>query len=130
MVKGKMKPLQEVIYLQDILSQPDSLGNALAGFDRGPLIPLAEALRQGSLDRILLTGMGASFDAAYPAWLALVQAGLPAIWVDSAELIHHAGALVTRAPCCGFSPSPAAAPRWFPPWISTASIDRGRCLRP
>lgn len=90
-----MKPLQEVIYLQDILSQPDSLGHALAGFEREPLIPLAEALKQGSLDRILLTGMGASFDAAYPAWLALVQAGLPAIWVDSAELIHHAAALVT-----------------------------------
>jgi glucosamine--fructose-6-phosphate aminotransferase (isomerizing) len=95
MVEGKMKPLQEVIYLQDILSQPDSLGHALAGFEREPLIPLAEALKQGSLDRILLTGMGASFDAAYPAWLALVQAGLPAIWVDSAELIHHAAALVT-----------------------------------
>jgi hypothetical protein len=95
LVKGSMKPFHEVPYVQDILSQPDSLKSALAKFDASPLGALKDALQRGDFDRILLTGMGASLHAAYPAWLALVQAGLPAMWVDTAELIHHAPELVT-----------------------------------
>lgn len=87
--------LNENSYVQDILSQPDSLKSALAQFDASHLGALKDALRRGDFDRILLSGMGASLHAAYPAWLALVKAGLPAMWVDTAELIHHAPELVT-----------------------------------
>ena len=39
--------------------------------------------------------MGGSLYASYPAWLLLANAGLPVLWVDTAELIHHTPALVT-----------------------------------
>lgn len=82
-------------YILDILSQPNALVPALESFDPAPLAPLAEALRRGDFDRIVLTGMGGSLYASYPVWLTLAAAGLPAIWVDTAELIHHAPGLVT-----------------------------------
>lgn len=90
-----MNSLKENPYVQDILSQPESLRNALAKFDGSSLKPLKEAILGGGFERIILTGMGASLYAAYPAWLTLARAGLPAIWVDSAELIHHARELIT-----------------------------------
>ena len=90
-----MKPLYENPYVQDILSQPDSLRIALAKFDVSSLRPLRDTIQQGNFDWIVLTGMGASLYAAYPAWLTLVQAGLPAIWIDTAELIHYTPELVT-----------------------------------
>jgi glucosamine--fructose-6-phosphate aminotransferase (isomerizing) len=40
--------------------------------------------------------MGASEYAAYPAWLQLLQAGIPAIWVECAELVHYARPSMTR----------------------------------
>jgi glutamine---fructose-6-phosphate transaminase (isomerizing) len=81
--------------VQDILSQPDSLRNALAKFNGTTLKPIKDAIQRGDFDRIILTGMGASLYAAYPAWLTLARAGLPAMWVDTAELIHHARELIT-----------------------------------
>jgi glucosamine--fructose-6-phosphate aminotransferase (isomerizing) len=82
-------------YILDILSQPNALQRALERFDPAPLAPLAAALQRGDFDRILLTGMGASLYASYPTWLTLAAAGLPAIWVDTAELIHHMPRIVT-----------------------------------
>jgi glucosamine--fructose-6-phosphate aminotransferase (isomerizing) len=41
--------------------------------------------------RIILTGMGSSLFAAYPAYLRLLQAGLAAIWIELSELLHYAG---------------------------------------
>ena len=82
-------------YLLDILSQPQALRLALAKTDLLPLKALSQLLNAGYFDRILLTGMGASYYGLYPAWLHLAAAGLPAIWVDTAELVHHAPAFVT-----------------------------------
>jgi glucosamine--fructose-6-phosphate aminotransferase (isomerizing) len=82
-------------YILDILSQPDALKAALEQFDPAPLALLAKAIRGNEFDRILITGMGGSLYASYPIWLTLAQAGLPALWVDTAELIHHAPKLVT-----------------------------------
>ena len=90
-----MNSLHDNPYVQDILSQPDSLRNALAKFDDSSLKPLKDAIHGGGFERIILTGMGASLYVAYPAWLTLVRAGLPTIWVDTAELIHHAPELIT-----------------------------------
>jgi glucosamine--fructose-6-phosphate aminotransferase (isomerizing) len=39
--------------------------------------------------------MGGSLYASYPIWLSLAAAGVPALWVDTAELIHHAPGLLT-----------------------------------
>jgi len=82
-------------YIQDILDQPNSLKTALEQFDPAALAPFAEAIRNNEFDRILITGMGGSLYASYPVWLTLAQAGLPVLWVDTAELIHHTPALVT-----------------------------------
>ena len=82
-------------YILDILSQPDSVQNALEKFDAAPLAQIAKAIRNNEFDRILITGMGGSLYASYPVWLTLANAGLPALWVDTAELIHHTSKLVT-----------------------------------
>jgi glutamine---fructose-6-phosphate transaminase (isomerizing) len=98
--EGFMNPLRNNSYLQDILSQPDSLRYALERFDPSYLEPLRVAIQHGAFDRIVLTGMGASLYAAYPVWLTLARTGLPAIWVDTAELIHHAPGLITQRTLC------------------------------
>ena len=82
-------------YTLDILSQPAAVQAALENFDSASLAPLAAALKRGDFDRVILTGMGASLYASYPTWLMLASAGIPALWVDTAELIHHVPSLVT-----------------------------------
>jgi glutamine---fructose-6-phosphate transaminase (isomerizing) len=82
-------------YILDILSQPASVQAALDNFDPASLASLAAAIQRGDFDRVVLTGMGGSLYACYPVWQILAAAGLPAIWADTAELIHHAPGLVT-----------------------------------
>jgi len=88
--------MKDNVYLRDILSQPAALRTMLARLDLEALRPYTQALKNGEYDRIILTGMGASGYAAYPAWVYLLQAGIPAIWVDCAELIHYARPSMTR----------------------------------
>ena len=87
--------MTNIPYILDILSQPKSLQTALEKFDLAPLAPIAKSILNNDFDRILITGMGGSLYASYPVWLTLANAGLPALWVDTAELIHHTPALVT-----------------------------------
>jgi glucosamine--fructose-6-phosphate aminotransferase (isomerizing) len=90
-----LETLQENAFLKDILAQPNSLHHALAQLDFSLLEPLAWALHKGEIDRVVLTGMGASYYALYTAWLHLAAAGYPAIWVDCAELVHHTPGLIS-----------------------------------
>lgn len=87
--------MTNIPYILDILDQPNSLRTALEQFDPASLARFAKALHNNQFDRILITGMGGSLYASYPAWLTLANAGLPALWVDTAELIHHTPNLVT-----------------------------------
>jgi glutamine---fructose-6-phosphate transaminase (isomerizing) len=87
--------MTNIPYILDILDQPNSLKTALEQFDPVSLTPLAKAIRNNDFDRILITGMGGSLYASYPLWLILANAGLPVLWVDTAELIHHTPNLVT-----------------------------------
>ncbi len=82
-------------YLQDILSEPESLRAALRAFSPEPLAGLTERLRKGEFANIVLTGMGASYCAAYPAWLRLTASGIPVSWVETSELLHYSPGLVT-----------------------------------
>ncbi len=82
--------MNEVPYVRDILSQPEALESAVRAFDAAPLKDIAAQLKAGQYDRVVITGMGASYHSGYPAWLMLSRGPLPAIWVDTAELIHHA----------------------------------------
>jgi glucosamine--fructose-6-phosphate aminotransferase (isomerizing) len=82
-------------YVADILSQGRALRQALSRFDPGPLASIAEAAKDGAFDRIILTGMGASFYALYPTWLHLTRLDLPVMWLDAAELLHYAAGQLT-----------------------------------
>jgi glucosamine--fructose-6-phosphate aminotransferase (isomerizing) len=68
---------------RDIAAQPEAL-RAFAHTDGHPALA---ALRPGTYDRIVLTGMGSSHDAALPTWRRLVRAGLPAWWADTGQLL-------------------------------------------
>jgi len=81
-------------YIQDILTQATALQTALEGFNQDVAI-LKREISQKHYDRILVTGMGASYSAAYPAWLALSRQALPVTLWETAELIHYARQQIT-----------------------------------
>ena len=87
--------IKQSFYIDDILSQPRSLRDAVSSFDADPLKPIADIIRKRDFDRIILTGMGASFYALYPTWSLLSESGLPVIWTDTSELLHYAHRLIT-----------------------------------
>ncbi len=39
--------------------------------------------------KIIITGMGSSLFAAYPAYLRLLDHGYPVVWIDASELLHY-----------------------------------------
>ena len=80
-------------FIAEIVGQPDAIRRAAAGLrDRiDALRDVAEAARGRAL---VLTGMGASYDACYPLASALARAGRIAPMLDAAELLHfRTGAL-------------------------------------
>ena len=81
-------------YIRDILSQPDALRIALNTFSAAPLVPVVQSLRRAEYDRILITGMGASYNAAYPAYLQLTTQPVPVMLVNAAELLHSSTGLI------------------------------------
>jgi glutamine---fructose-6-phosphate transaminase (isomerizing) len=80
-------------YLSDIRHEPESLQDVLES--RIEPEALAMLRRIHGFDRIVLTGMGASLHALYPAFLRLVSAGLPVWHVETSELLGEADGLVT-----------------------------------
>jgi glucosamine--fructose-6-phosphate aminotransferase (isomerizing) len=79
-------------YLTDILDQPRRLRALLLSRSWEAVAPLAQDSR---FERIVLTGMGASLFALWPAWLILAQAGQPAWLVETGELLHATPELMT-----------------------------------
>lgn len=76
-------------YIQDILAQPAALRLALSNFSVENLGRVQQGLDQNEFDRILVTGMGASYNAAYPAYLDLTSLPIPVMLVNAAELLHY-----------------------------------------
>ncbi len=81
-------------YIADILSQPEALRAALRNFSVEPLDPIIQRIGKNEFDRILITGMGASYNAAYPAFLQLTSQPLPVMLVNTAELLHYSSGLI------------------------------------
>lgn len=77
-------------FLQDIQSQPEALATLLDS----PVTSAVDGLNVAGFNRIVLTGMGASHNAAYPAWTDLVAAGVPAWWVSTDELLPISSGLI------------------------------------
>lgn len=77
-------------YLEDILEQPDRLRQSLVSLrETSALENVARRLNRGDFRRVVLTGMGSSFHALHPCSLQLVEHGITAVMVETAELVHY-----------------------------------------
>jgi glucosamine--fructose-6-phosphate aminotransferase (isomerizing) len=77
-------------FLDDVMGQPTAVEDTLAQLTGdASLIGSLGQLRHFH-DTIVLTGMGNSLAALYPTHLRLLQAGLPAVWIEAGELFHYA----------------------------------------
>jgi glutamine---fructose-6-phosphate transaminase (isomerizing) len=76
------------IFMTEIAGQPAAIRRAAAAAadQAGVVAGLGHALRVR--ERVVLTGMGSSYDACYPAATRLAAAGVLAMMVDAAELLH------------------------------------------
>jgi len=81
-------------YISDILSQPAALRNAVDNFSPYLLDSIQKSLDAGEFDRIIITGMGASYNAAYPAYLEFIHLSIPVMLVNAAELLHYMDGLI------------------------------------
>jgi glucosamine--fructose-6-phosphate aminotransferase (isomerizing) len=86
---GAMNP-----YVLDILAQPAALRAVVNKFSPKTSVIDHPSLKVGRYDRIILTGMGASFNAAYPAYMQLTELPLPVMLVNTAELVHYLGGAI------------------------------------
>jgi len=86
-----MDNLLENPYFQDILFQPQALQATLVSLEKqATLGSIPSQLASGELRRVVLTGMGSSLHALYPLMLTLIERGVIAQVVETAELIHYA----------------------------------------
>lgn len=75
-----MATVIEGAYLGDLLDQPHALTDSVAG-----LVPLP---RVDGFDRIVLTGMGGSFQILHPLHLKLTEHGFRVLTAETSELIY------------------------------------------
>ena len=77
-------------YLSDVLAQPGAVRatvEALKGREAGETVE--RLLDAAAVERIVLTGMGASLHALHPLALELIRRGMEARIEETAELFHH-----------------------------------------
>lgn len=77
-------------YVADILSQPEGLRRVLANYQPEKLVPIAARIAAGGYQRMVMTGMGASYTSCYPAYLMLTRLNLPVAMIETSELLHAA----------------------------------------
>jgi glucosamine--fructose-6-phosphate aminotransferase (isomerizing) len=81
-------------YIADILSQPAALRDALEKYSTLTLDNIYGQLIRGDFDRILMSGMGSSYNAAYPAFIGLSSQPIPVQLVNAAELLHSLNGMI------------------------------------
>ena len=81
-------------YIGDILSQPAALREALINYSSSAL----DKINLAEFDRVILSGMGSSCYAAYPALIELSKQATPVQLVNAAELLHSLRGMI--APRC------------------------------
>jgi glucosamine--fructose-6-phosphate aminotransferase (isomerizing) len=81
-------------YIADILAQPAASREALRNYSPGRLHIIHERLQRGDFDRILLSGMGSSYNAAYPALIQLSSQPIPVQLINAAELLHTLNGMI------------------------------------
>ena len=77
-------------YIADILSQPGILRGALDHYSKAAL----EKINLRDFDRIILSGMGSSYNAAYPAWIELSKQSIPVQLMNASELLHSFSGMI------------------------------------
>jgi glucosamine--fructose-6-phosphate aminotransferase (isomerizing) len=82
-------------YIEDLLAQPSALRDLLRKYPRSALENLHQDLKSGKFDRIIVTGMGSSLNAAYPAVIQLCDQPVPVQYVNAAELLHFMDKMVS-----------------------------------
>jgi len=92
-------------YERDIGDQAE----ALLAFSQSATPPALTRLLRGRYDRIVLTGMGSSHFAALPSWRRLADAGYPAWWADSGQLLDSPGLITPGTLLIATSQSGASA---------------------
>lgn len=80
---------------REILGQPEAIEESLRNLVGGTALTAAGALFGPTLERIVVSGMGASYFSSYPFYLRLLDAGLPVVRLEAGELLHFATALAT-----------------------------------
>jgi glutamine---fructose-6-phosphate transaminase (isomerizing) len=78
-------------YIRDILSQPEALRNALDKYPASTLNKIDIA----DFDRVMISGMGSSCYAAYPALIELAKQSVPVQLVNAAELLHSLDGMIS-----------------------------------
>ena len=87
---------QKNSYLQDILEQPAALQRWLDStysMDYAFFQKIRAKLSSGKFRRVILTGMGASYHALHAILMPLLSQGIPALLLETSELLHYALAL-------------------------------------
>ncbi len=87
----------------------DDQAEALRAFAQSTLSPAVTRLLRGRYDRIVLTGMGSSHCAGLPGWRRLADAGHPAWWVDTGQLLDAPGLITPGTLLVATSQSGASA---------------------
>jgi glucosamine--fructose-6-phosphate aminotransferase (isomerizing) len=84
-------------FLEEIFSQPRVLRATLDRYleDESLLRSVSRAMKLGEYPLVLLTGMGSSYFALYPACIYLVEHGLSATMVETSELLHYYGGVIS-----------------------------------
>lgn len=78
-------------YIQNIIDQPKAVKFAVETYPEEEIHScLVKDYKLGKFDRIVLTGLGASLNSLYPAFLALTSLQIPVVFLNTAELIYEA----------------------------------------
>ncbi len=85
-------------YLSDICQQPTVLRSLLSTYQSAQVWQLLhQTWQQGDYQSLVLTGMGASYNALVPTWLYLNQQGTAALHIETSELIYYLSSLLQRS---------------------------------
>jgi glutamine---fructose-6-phosphate transaminase (isomerizing) len=84
-------------FLSDIHQQPDVLRSLVSTYQDHSRWSKLVSLTNQQPRQVLLTGMGASYNALFPIALYLNQQGIPSLQIEASELVHYAPNLVQQA---------------------------------
>lgn len=88
-------PLNAMSYRSDVLEQPQVLHALIQTYRQDQVWSLLATYSQ---KLVILTGMGASYNALYSAWFYLNQQGKTALHIETSALIHYLPSLLDT-PC-------------------------------